>query len=56
MAIGMVAVAPAAAQKAPPLGPTVSTTKPATLTPAVPGPPTGGAALSAADVNAWLDG
>ena len=50
------AVMPAAAQRTAPLGPTISTTKPATTVPALPGQSTGPATLSTADVNAWLDG
>ena len=53
--LAMAAVASAAAQKAPPLGPSVSTAKPATAA-AVPSAPAAPGVLTAADVNAWLDG
>jgi CubicO group peptidase (beta-lactamase class C family) len=53
LALGSV---PAGAQKPVPLGPTVSTAVPASKTPAIPQPPSSAAALTEADVNAWLDG
>jgi CubicO group peptidase (beta-lactamase class C family) len=45
----------AVAQQVVPLGPTVKTTQPADRTP-VPPPAPAGTALTASDVNAWLDG
>lgn len=45
-----------AAQRAVPLGPTVATTQPASTAPLPPKPEPGGVALTADDVDAWLDG
>ncbi len=47
---------PTTAQQVVPLGPTVSTTHPASKSPSAPTSATGGAALTTDDLNAWLDG
>jgi CubicO group peptidase (beta-lactamase class C family) len=47
---------PTAAQQTVPLGPSVKTTQTAGTMPAPPKPAPGGQALTAEDVNAWLDG
>ncbi|MDB4899057.1 MAG: serine hydrolase, partial [Gemmatimonadetes bacterium] len=51
-----IAGASASAQKTVPLGPTVATARPAIELPSAPGTGGRGAALAAADLNAWLDG
>jgi CubicO group peptidase (beta-lactamase class C family) len=56
IAISAVCAAPLRAQRTVPLGPTVSTALPASKAPALPKPEPAGTALTAADVNAWLDG
>ena len=56
MSLLALAAQPSAAQKTAPLGPTISTTRPPTRVPAIPGPSAAGVALGAADLNAWLDG
>ena len=56
VALSAIATWPAAAQQVVPLGPTVPTTQPAGKTPLPLQPPSAGTALTADDVDAWLDG
>jgi CubicO group peptidase (beta-lactamase class C family) len=54
--LSVAATLPAAAQQAVPLGPTVASTQPASKAPAPPKAVPGGTALTAQDLDAWLDG